>query len=127
MNLFSKIFKKKISVQSTKLYKNTNDYIEGEESFKIGWKLFKDYIIDESLSPERRKQKNIAALEFFDCAIEYGYDKAEVFSFRGICLRNLNYDLDALEDFNKCIDKDPERASFYYNRAMTKQYIYDYH
>ena len=105
--------------------KYTSKYFKGQESFQIGKKLFSETVRNGSLTKERRMQKIIASLEFFDKAIENGYDKSEVFSFRGICLRDLNYDLDAIEDFDKCIELEPERADFYYDRALTKQYIYD--
>lgn len=78
------------------------------------------------MSVGRRKQKEIAALEFFDQAIEKGYQEAEVYSFRGSCLNNLGYELDALEDYNKAIAKDSERANPYFRRALIKESIYDY-
>ena len=125
MNWFTKIFKIKKSNLGVRTNKDSTDYFEGLEAYKIGRKLFRDSV-DYSFPKERRKQKTIAALEFFDTAIEKGYDEADVFSFRGNCLRDINYYLDALDDFNASIDKDPERASFYYERAMTKQFIYDF-
>ena len=126
MNWAQKIFKADIPENKISVNKYTNEYFKGLEDFKIGKELFRESVQKVPMPPERRKQKITAALEFFDKAIEKGYDKVEVFSFRGMCLRDLNFDLDAIEDFNRCIDKEPGRASFYYDRAITKQYIYDY-
>ncbi len=125
MNWLSKIFQSKTSNLTTSYGGKVSTYIEGLESYKIGRKLFNESVL-ESLGKERREQKTISALEFFDKAIELGYDEVEVFSFRGLCLRDLNYDFDALIDFDTAIQKEPERASLYYDRAITKQYIYDF-
>jgi tetratricopeptide (TPR) repeat protein len=126
MSIFSKLFGNNSSINQIKQNINSQNYFEGQKSFLIGKKLYSEALLDKLLSTERRKQKTIAALEFLDKAIEIGYDDVNVFSNRGMCLRDLHYDVDAIEDFNKCIDKDPFKASYYYDRAMTKRFIYDY-
>ncbi len=125
MNWFSKIFQTQTSSQPKASNKYTIDYFEGKDAFKIARKLFSESVLSKSFSAERRKQKIIASLEFLDMAIEKGYDEEDVFSLRGMCLRDLNFDMDALDDFDKCIEKNPTKASFYYDRAITKQYIHD--
>lgn len=124
MTWFSKIFPVKNQINSEKT-NYPSIYFEGKKAFQIGKELFLETTRNNSLSTERRKQKITACLEFLDKAIENGYDEVEAFSLRGTCLRDLNYDLDAIEDFDKCIELEPERADFYYNRALAKQYIYD--
>ncbi len=126
MNWISRIFKTNRPDKSTAPNKYTRGYFEGYDIFKIGLQLSKDAVLDKSLSAERRQQKTIAALEFFDQAIQKGYDEAEVFALRASVLRDLNYDIDALNDYNICIDKNPNKASYYYDRALVKQFIYDY-
>jgi len=126
MKWLSKIFKIKPQLQQIKKMKYPDEYFKGEELYKIGRELSTESLSEKLFSPERRKQKIIAALEFFDKAIEKGYDEPEVYSFRGICLRDLNFDIDALDDFNQCIDKNPDKANFYYSRAMTKEAINDF-
>src|ERR1700733_11939114 len=107
MNWFQKIFKSAHSAKPTIANKYTTAYFEGLEDFKIGKQLYKEFALSHSLHKERRQQKTIAALEFFDKAIEKGYDDAEAFLLRAMCLRNLDYDIEAVEDLNKCIEKDP--------------------
>ena len=126
MNWVSKIFKSNKPEKSIAPNKSTKEYFEGYDTFKVGQQLTKDAVLDKSLSAERRRQKTIAALEFLDQAIQKGYDEAEAFALRVSVLRDLDYDIDALNDYNICIDKNPNKASYYYARALTKQFIYDY-
>ena len=116
----------KTSFQQSTKKKYTDEYFIGQVSFQTGKELFSESVLENSLSSERKKQKLIAALEFLDKAIEKGYEEAEAFSFRGMCLRYLNFDTDDLDDFNKCIELNSTNASYYYDRAMTKQYTYDF-
>ena len=126
MSILSKFFCTNDSSNQIKQNNISKNYFEGQKSYHAGKKLFSESVLDKSLSTQRRKQKKIAALEFLDKAIEIGYDEAVAFSYRGMCLRALNYDIDAIEDFNKCIEKNPLIASYFYDRAMTKRFIYDY-
>ncbi len=126
MNWFSKIFNTTKSKKFPISNNYTNEFFLGQDSFKIGKKLSKDVVLDKSLSSERKQQKTIAALEFFDQAIEKGYNEAEVFASRGSILHDLNFHIDALNDYNICITKNAQKASYYYARAMIKSYMFDY-
>ena len=126
MNWFSKILSKNTTEQLKKDNKYTNEYFEGYDFFMIGKKLSNDSILIPVLSNERRQQKKIAALEFFDQAIEKGYDESDVYEFRGMCLDNLFYHFDAIEDFNKAINKIPPKAILFNMRGMAKSFVYDY-
>jgi tetratricopeptide (TPR) repeat protein len=106
--------------------KYANRTSEDHNAFDVAKQLYKDTILDKALSRERRNQKITAALEFFDQAIEKGHDTALSFSFRGNCLSELGYNIDALEDYDKSIAKDPQKANPYYMRALIKKSIYDY-
>jgi len=97
----------------------------GENYYLIGKKIFIDSALN-FCSFKDSKQKIIEALYYFDKAIENGYEDSDVFDYRGNCLRELGYDLNALEDFNKCITIHPTWASYYYERAMTKRYMLDF-
>jgi tetratricopeptide (TPR) repeat protein len=66
------------------------------------------------------------ALELFDKAIEKGYEKKDIFEFRGMCLQSLGYEFDAIEDFNKAIIIAPNNHHIHYNRALSKETIFDY-
>ncbi len=102
-----------------------NKYLQGLKAFEIGSKLYKEKE-DESISQERKKQKTIAAIEFFDTAIENDFNDPDVYCYRGYCLLDLQYELDALDDFNRCVEIDPSNASYYQHRALTKSYLHDY-
>jgi len=103
-----------------------SEYSEGQSAFRIGQMLSREAALDKSLSAERRNQKTNSALEFFDQAIEKGYDEAQVFASRASILSDLNYNIDALNYYNVAIAKNPEKASYFYDRALTKQSIFDY-
>jgi tetratricopeptide (TPR) repeat protein len=126
MNWFLNRIKKKAASQLKVDSKYTKAYFEGLEAFKIGKKLYNDSILVKPMSGDRRRQKEIAALEFFDQAIEKGYDDADVYSCRGSVLNDLGYLFDALEDYNKAIENDPQKANPYFMRALIRQNVYDY-
>jgi len=126
MSWLSQIFKTSYAVQPTTKNKFTKDFFEGQSAFKIGEKLWNETVLNYSISKARTKQKQAAALEFFDQAIEKGYDSAEVFFLRACCLVDLDFELDALEDFNESIVKDGEKANYYYHRSLTKEWLQDY-
>jgi tetratricopeptide (TPR) repeat protein len=79
---------------------------KGYEAFEKGKKLLKNKQDDE-------------ALKLFDKAIEFGFTD-EVYEYRGICLQSLDYDLDAIEDFDRAIAKLSENASLYFSRSLSK-------
>lgn len=117
----------KESINTSIKTKYTKAYYESLEYFEIGLKIFQDTSVNKSkIHTERQTQKTIAALELFDIAIEKGCDDMRAFRFRAICLRDLNYDLEAIEDLDKCIKMEPHMGSLYYDRAVTKQWIYDF-
>src|SRR5262249_20106017 len=75
-----------------------------------------------------RKTKKKEALRYFDQAIASGYDTSEVFSLRGSCLNDLGFYFEALEDYNKAIQKHPSKAiaNNYYMRSVIKDSLFDF-
>ncbi|MDR3597989.1 hypothetical protein [Clostridium sp.] len=121
MNWFTKLFKSK------SLNQIDHDYFDGFNAFKIGNNIWKDLVLAPH-SSEYREEKTKEALEFFDKAIENGYDESEVFSLRGSCLNDLGFYFDALEDYNKAIQKNPQMgiAANYHMRSLIKDSIFDF-
>lgn len=67
------------------------------------------------------KKRMQEALECFDEAINCGYvDNADVYIGRGICLQSLDYDLDAIDDFDRAIALQPENSLTFYQRSLSK-------
>ena len=66
------------------------------------------------------------AIQYFDKAIEKGYIESDVFTFRAMCLDRLGYYFDAIDDYNKSINLDPQKANIYAARAIIKCSISDY-
>jgi tetratricopeptide (TPR) repeat protein len=109
---------------------------EGIGAFRSGKKIWNDVHMPiakgQNLgpfnSPEYIKTQKEEALMLFDKAIEKGYHVAEVFSLRGSCLNDLGFYFDAIEDYNKAIEKNPTRgiASNYHMRSLIKDTIFDY-
>jgi len=64
----------------------------------------------------------------FDQAIANGYDAPEVFFLRGSCLNDLGFYFDALEDYNKAIQKQPSQgiANNYFMRSIIKDSLFDF-
>jgi tetratricopeptide (TPR) repeat protein len=80
----------------------------GVEAFKKG---------EDFLSKKRMQE----ALECFDEAIDCGYvDNADVYAMRGSCLQSLDYDLDAIDDFDRAIVLQPENSLTFYQRSLSK-------
>ena len=67
------------------------------------------------------------ALHYFDTAIESGFEGAEVYGMRGGCLQSLQFDLDAIDDFTKAIEFDPEDSNNYFMRSISKGAVGDLH
>jgi tetratricopeptide (TPR) repeat protein len=63
------------------------------------------------------------ALECFDQALELdtrlGYDLQDFFGDRAMCLQALGFHLDAIDDFDKAIDREPDDCNLYFMRAMS--------
>jgi tetratricopeptide (TPR) repeat protein len=80
----------------------------GVEAFKKG---------EDFLSKKQMQE----ALECFDEAIDCGYvDNADVYAVRGSCLQSLDYDLDAIDDFDRAIVLQPENSLTFYMRSISK-------
>jgi len=67
-----------------------------------------------------QEQHDQDAVIWFDKAIERGFENAEVFGLRGTCLQALDFNLDALEDFNRAISLDPADCNLYYLRSLSR-------
>jgi TPR repeat protein len=98
---------------------------EAYDAFRIGKRIWKNVILTGG-SPEWRENQHKEALGYFDGAIAKGYDAAEVFSLRGNCLNNLGFYFDALEDYNKAIQRRPNNANDYFLRGMIKDSLFDF-
>jgi tetratricopeptide (TPR) repeat protein len=73
------------------------------------------------------RMKEAEALEGFDEAINCGYvDNGDVYIDRGICLQSLNYDLDAIDDFDRAIALQPENSLTFYMRSISKRSTGDF-
>ena len=103
--------------------KSTDAY----DAFQTGKQIWND-IIRTGGSPEFRGTKKQEALRYFDQAIASGYDTSEVFSLRGSCLNDLGFYFDALEDYNKAIQKQPSQgiAANYHMRSIIKDSLFDF-
>jgi tetratricopeptide (TPR) repeat protein len=65
------------------------------------------------------------ALRYFDTAIDSGFDGSEIYVMRGGCLQSLGFDLDAIDDFTKAIELDPEDSNTYFQRSISKGAVGD--
>jgi tetratricopeptide (TPR) repeat protein len=72
---------------------------------------------------EKRMQE---ALGYLDEAVGCGYvDDADVYAMRGGCLQSLDFDLDAIDDFNRAIALEPENCNLFFQRSFSKESIGD--
>lgn len=62
-----------------------------------------------------------------DIAIDSGFEGADVNGMRGGCLQSLKFDLDAIDDFTKAIESDPEDSNNYFMRSISKGAVGDLH
>jgi tetratricopeptide (TPR) repeat protein len=109
---------------------------DGIGAFQAGKKIWADVTLPvsnrQNLGPfgtsEYIEKQKIKALRLFDKAIENGYDNAQIFSLRGSCLNDLGFYFDAIEDFDKAIEKKPKQgiASNYHMRSLVKDTVSDY-
>lgn len=65
------------------------------------------------------------AMRYFDIAIDSGFEGADVYCMRGGCLQSLKFDLDAIDDFTKAIEFDPEDSNYYFMRSISKGAVGD--
>lgn len=106
-----KLFKKRTTQQS----ENDKRCLEGFNAFQKANDFFLKKRVQETL-------------DCCDKAIDCGYvDDAEVYSMRGWCLQSLNYDLDAIEDFDRAIALQPEDSDFFFQRSISKGSTGDQH
>jgi len=108
MNFFEKIrtfFKKPTT---------NNSWLEGYEAFNQGKAFFS----------QEEFQK---ALHCFDTAIDSGYEGADAYGLRGTCLQSLEFHLDAIDDFTKAIEFDPQDSNNYFQRSFSRAAIGDLH
>lgn len=113
MNWFLNLFKKKEEEIPTETSEAGNRWYQGFDSFEKGKELFFN------------KQYN-EALDFFDLAVKYGFERDGVYDLRGHCLHQLKYYLDAIEDFDRAISDSPEDFNLYFIRSISKSGIRDY-
>lgn len=65
------------------------------------------------------------ALDFFDTAIDCGFEDEGVYADRGICLQQLGFDLDAIDDFDKAIASEQEDSNLYFMRSWSRSAVGD--
>jgi tetratricopeptide (TPR) repeat protein len=108
---------------------------EGIGAFKKGQEIWKNLITPLPQSPNitnlsemYMEAKRMEALKYFDLAIKNKYTKPEVFSLRASCLNDLGFYYDAIEDFNRAIESNPEKgiANNYFMRSLVKDSIFDF-
>lgn len=66
------------------------------------------------------------ALELLDQAISDGHDDADARADRGLCLQQLGFHLDAIDDFDAAIAKEPNDSNLYLMRSWSKSGIGDF-
>lgn len=89
----------------------SNSYLDGVEALKKG-----RHFIDS--------KKYEDALPFLDKAIDC--DVKDAYEDRAWCLQSLNYDFEAIEDFNKAILLKHDDCNLYYGRGLSKQKSADF-
>jgi|GEM_PF-1906750 len=131
MNWFKKIFGPKPLSQSER------DFYDACAAFTTGKEIWNDAVSSKG-SRESSLNKIKEALKFFDEAItkglveptvfSHGFNESEVFSLRGSCLNDLGFFCEALEDYNKAIEKKPRKsiASNYHMRSIIKDSLFDF-
>lgn len=106
------LFKKKIQSSEYGTQQTNEKLYEGFLAFQEGEKLYEN-------------RKNNEALNYFDLAIDKGFLEKS-YEFRGRCLQELNYDYDAIDDFNQAIAMTPEDCKLYFSRSLSKGAIGDF-
>lgn len=99
--------------QNTQASPEAQRWLEGFRAFEKGQNHFRN----------KDEQK---ALECFDRAIESGFEDADIYDLRAVCLQALGFHLDAIDDFDKAISLAPEEAPLYYMRSFSRSAIGDY-
>jgi tetratricopeptide (TPR) repeat protein len=96
------------------LKKGANYLVDGSEQYKIGLQYFKDRNINQ-------------ALKHFDISIKNGYKDADAFYKRADCLTDLKFYSEAIENYNKAIEINSEKADMYRARYFCKHEIGDFY
>ena len=65
------------------------------------------------------------ALGYFDTAVDSGFELASLFAARGNCLQSLQFDLDAIDDFTRAIELEPDDSNVYYMRSISRGAVGD--
>jgi tetratricopeptide (TPR) repeat protein len=133
MNWFTKLFRPKPLSQSDR------DFFDACNAFTAGEKIWRESTLIKGTGwQESKLNKTKEALKYFDEAIKkglvepsvfhHGFNESEVFSLRGSCLNELGFYFEALEDYNKAIEKRPQKgvASNYYMRSLIKDSLFDF-
>jgi len=133
MNWFSKLFGPKLLSQSDR------DFFDACDAFAAGEKIWRESTLIKGIGWKESKLSKIKkALKYFDEAIKrglvepavfsHGFDESEVFSLRGSCLNDLGFYFEALEDYNRAIEKNPKKgiASNYHMRSLIKDSLLDF-
>jgi tetratricopeptide (TPR) repeat protein len=131
MKWFTKLF------GSKQLSQSDRDFFDACNAFTTGKEKFKDAALSKG-SRESKLNKTKEAVKFFDEAIKkglveptvfhHGFDESEAFSLRGSCLDDLGFYFEALEDYNRAIEKKPRKsiAGNYFRRSLIKKSLFDF-
>jgi tetratricopeptide (TPR) repeat protein len=112
MNWFAKLFRPKPLNQSDR------DFFDACNAFTAGEKIWNGATLIKGIGWQESKLNKIKeALKYFDEVIKrglveptvfsHGFDESEAFSLRGSCLHDLGFYFEALEDYNRAIEKKP--------------------
>jgi tetratricopeptide (TPR) repeat protein len=89
-------------------------WLEGYKAFERGQDLYFQNEVQQ-------------ALQYFDTAIDSGFEGADLYNMRGGCLQSLKLDLDAIDDLTKAIELNPEDSNYYFMRSISKGHVGDLH
>lgn len=120
MNWLSRLLTAKKASQSNL------DIMRAGDAFEAGKGIWNDVVLHRP-SAKSDEDRTKQALKLFDEAIEKGYDAAEVYSLRGSCLNQLGFYTDAIEDYDKAIERYPNKAvaANYHMRSVIKDSLGD--
>lgn len=110
MKLFSFPFKKN---------SNLSHNFSSESNHAKEWLL-----LDKANKLYYEEKRDEEALSLYDKVIISGISEAYI--HRAFCLQNLKYHFEAIEDFNRGIQLEPENANHYFGRSNSKSGIGDF-
>ena len=133
MKWFAKLFRPKPLSQSDQ------NFYDACNAFGIGGKLHREALSIKGIGWQESKLTKIKeALKYFDEAIKkglveptvfsYEFDESEAYRLRGDCLNDLGFFFEALEDYNKAIEKNRKKgiANNYHMRSLIKDSLFDF-